>query len=137
MGEDINELILASSEISGFLKRVPGVKDVSQDLELGKLEYQYTLNERGRRLGLTQSELANAVRTGFVGLEVTHVNWNNERYPVRVIYPDYLRKDSASLNNLPITLNSGETVYLGKLLTSLLDVGLGQFCVEMRNDSPL
>ncbi|MEM8844213.1 MAG: efflux RND transporter permease subunit [Pseudomonadota bacterium] len=125
VGENIDELIATSSEISGFLKRVPGVRDVSQDLELGKLEYQYSLNERGRRLGLTQSELANAVRTGFVGLEVTHVNWNNERYPVRVIYPDYLRKNSATLNNLPITLNSGETVFLGEVADLTLGRGLG------------
>ena len=125
VGDDVNTLIDASSEISSFLKRVPGVKDVSQDLELGKLEYQYTLSEHGRRLGLTQTDLANAVRTGFVGLEVTHVNWNNERYPVRVIYPDYLRKDSASLNNLPVVLDSGDTVYLGEVADITLGRGLG------------
>ena len=77
---------------------------LGRTLEPGKLEYQYTLNERGRNLGLTQAELSNAVRTGFVGLEVTHVNWNQDRYPVRVIYPDELRKNSGSLGNLPITL---------------------------------
>ena len=125
VGDDIDILINASGEISSFLKRIPGVKDVSQDLELGKLEYQYTLSEHGRRLGLTQTDLANAVRTGFVGLEVTHVNWNNERYPVRVIYPDYLRKDSATLNNLPITLASGDTVYLGEVADITLGRGLG------------
>ena len=125
VGEHIDVLIDASNEISSFLKRIPGVRDVSQDLELGKLEYQYTLSEHGRRLGLTQTDLANAVRTGFVGLEVTHVNWNNERYPVRVIYPDYLRKDSATLNNLPITLDSGDTVYLGEVADITLGRGLG------------
>ncbi|MEM7304093.1 MAG: efflux RND transporter permease subunit [Pseudomonadota bacterium] len=125
VGDQIDVLIEASSEISGFLKRIPGVKDVSQDLELGKLEYQYTLSEHGRRLGLTQADLANAVRTGFVGLEVTHVNWNNERYPVRVIYPEYLRKDGATLNNLPITLDSGDTVYLGEVADITLGRGLG------------
>ncbi|MFK8027007.1 MAG: efflux RND transporter permease subunit [Gammaproteobacteria bacterium] len=125
VGEDIDGLINDSSKIANFLKRVPGVKDVRQDLEPGKLEYQYTLNERGRNLGLTQAELSNAVRTGFVGLEVTHVNWKEDRYPVRVIYPDSLRKNSASLGSLPITLSGGRTVYLGEVANISLERGLG------------
>lgn len=125
VGDDIDTLLTLSGEIGTFLKRVPGVKDVRQDLEPGKLEYQYTLNQRGRKLGLTQSELSNAVRTGFVGLEVTHVNWQDDRYPVRVIYPDSLRKNSASLANLPITLSEGRTVFLGEVADITLARGLG------------
>ncbi len=125
VGENINELLEDSGKISNFLKRLPGVRDVRQDLEPGKLEYQYTLNERGRNLGLTQAELSNAVRTGFVGLEVTHVNWVEDRYPVRVIYPDSLRKNSSSLANLPITLPEGRTVYLGEVADITLGRGLG------------
>ena len=125
IGENIDELIEHSGRVSNFLKRVPGVRDVRQDLEPGKLEYQYTLNERGRNLGLTQAELSNAVRTGFVGLEVTQVNWKDDRYPVRVIYPDTLRKNSSSLANLPITLSGGRTVYLGEVADIKLGRGLG------------
>jgi multidrug efflux pump subunit AcrB len=125
VGKDIDELIRESGKISNFLKRVPGVKDVRQDLESGKLEYQYTLNERGRNLGLTQAELSNAVRTGFVGLEVTHVNWKQDRYPVRIIYPDTLRKNGNSLSSLPITLSGGRTVYLGEVSDITLERGLG------------
>jgi multidrug efflux pump subunit AcrB len=125
VGNDIDELISQSGKISDFLKRVPGVKDVRQDLEPGKLEYQYTLNERGRNLGLTQAQLSNAVRTGFVGLEVTHVNWKQDRYPVRIIYPEALRKNGNSLGSLPITLRGGRTVYLGEVADIILERGLG------------
>mgnify|MGYP006071729445 CR=1 FL=1 len=125
VGNDIDELISQSGKISNFLNRVPGVKDVRQDLEPGKLEYQYTLNERGRNLGLTQAQLSKAVRTGFVGLEVTHVNWKQDRYPVRIIYPDALRKNGNSLGSLPITLSGGRTVYLGEVADINLQRGLG------------
>ena len=124
-GENVDTLLQLSGQLGDYLRRLPGVKDVRQDLEPGKLEYQYTLNERGRKLGLTQAQIANAVRTGFVGLEVTHVNWRDDRYPVRVIYPDYLRKDSAGLRNLPITLDQGRTVYLGEVADITLARGLG------------
>ena len=83
------------------------------------------LNERGRQLGLTQTDLANAVRIGFVGLEVTHVNWQQDRYPVRVIYPQALREDSAGLAQLPITLATGRTIYLGEVADLSLQRGLG------------
>ncbi len=125
VGNDIDELISQSGKISNFLNRVPGVKDVRQDLEPGKLEYQYTLNERGRNLGLTQAQLSKAVRTGFVGPEVTHVNWKQDRYPVRIIYPDALRKNGNSLGSLPITLSGGRTVYLGEVADINLQRGLG------------
>ncbi len=51
-------------------------------MEPGKLEFQYTLNTRGRELGLTQAQLSDAVRTGFLGLEVVHVTSENQRLPV-------------------------------------------------------
>ena len=124
-GENVDTLIDLSTDIGDYLRRLPGVKDVRQDLEPGKLEYQYSLNERGRKLGITQSQISDAVRTGFVGLEVAHVNWHEDRYPVRVIYPDRIRKNSDSLVNLPITLDSGGAVYLGEVADITFARGLG------------
>jgi multidrug efflux pump subunit AcrB len=124
-GKNVEQLILHSEQISQFLTRLPGVKDVRQDLEPGKLEYQYVLNERGRNLGLSQVQIASSVRSGFVGLEVAHVNWLDNRYPVRVIYPDYVRNDSSALQNLPITLANGNSVFLGEVADITLDRGLG------------
>ena len=74
------------SRMRDYLRQLPGVYDVRQDLDVGKLEYQYSLNERGRELGLNQQQLADAVRTGFLGLEAVQVSWGDERIPVRVIY---------------------------------------------------
>ncbi len=130
-GKDTEKLISISGEVVTFLRRIPGVKDVRQDLEPGKLEYQYTINARGRELGLTQAQIADAVRTGYLGLEVMQVNWKSERYPVRVIYPDSIRKDGAGLNRLPIVLDSGGTVYLGEVANIELGRGLGP--VQRRN----
>ena len=95
-GDDIELVIVGTNlelvqdkaiEICDYLKRMPGVNDVVHDQEPGKLEYKYELNERGRRLGLTQNKLADAVRSGYLGNEVAHVTWNEKRLPIRVIYP--------------------------------------------------
>ena len=113
VGQDVELLRRKADEIRDFLQQVPGVADARHDQDPGKLEFQYSLNENGRRLGLTQEQLADAVRGGYLGLEVTHVTWDDKRIPVRIVYPEELRRDSAGVSALPIVLPSGESVYLG------------------------
>lgn len=123
---DIDLLQSKSDEIKEFLQRLPGTRDIQHDQEPGKLEYKYELNERGKRLGLTQSQLSNVVRSGFIGNEVVHVTWNENRIPVRVIFNEQTRKRSDSLATLPIVLPSGETVFLGDVADIMIDRGLNQ-----------
>ncbi len=113
VGESVDRLSAQAEQIRAFIARMPGVSDARQDMDAGKLEYRYELNERGRRLGLTQSDLADAVRTGFLGLKLAYVSWRDKRIPVRLIYDDELRHDAGALDRLPITLDDGRTVYLG------------------------
>ena len=112
VGDDVGELLRQARRIRDYLRTLPGVHDVRQDLDVGKLEYRYSLNERGRELGLSQRQLADAVRTGYLGLEAVHVTRGDQRVPVRVIYPEPVRHD-ADLAKLPVTLDDGRVVYLG------------------------
>ncbi len=130
-GADIKILHDESIAIRDYLRGIPGINDVSQDLESGKLEYHYSLNDRGRQLGLTQKDLADAVRSGFLGLEVTYVTWQEKRIPVRVIYPESWRHTSSQLEKLRITLAQGGSVYLGEVAN--IDVGRGLNVVNRRD----
>jgi multidrug efflux pump subunit AcrB len=123
---DINFLHKKADEIRDYLRRMPGVQDVQHDQDPGKLEYIYQLNDHGRRLGLNQAQLADAVRSGFLGNEVVHVTWKEDRIPVRIIYPAYMRHQSASLAELPIVLASGETVYLNDVADITIGHGLNE-----------
>jgi multidrug efflux pump subunit AcrB len=113
VGESVDRLSEQAEAIRAFIARLPGVSEVRQDMDPGKLEFRYELNERGRQLGLSQNDLADAVRTGFLGLKLTYVSWRDKRIPVRLIYDDQLRHDAGALDRLPITLDDGRTVYLG------------------------
>jgi multidrug efflux pump subunit AcrB len=132
ISDDLVLLKRKSDEIRDYLRRIPGVDDVRHDQDPGKLEYKYALNDRGRRLGLTQTQLSNAVRSGFLGNEVVHVTWDDKRLPVRVIYPESLRKHSDSLLELPIVLASGKTVYLGDVADITIGRGLNE--IRRRNN---
>jgi len=130
VGDDVNRLLHQARRLRDYLRKLPGVYDVRQDLDAGKLEYRYSLNERGRELGLTQQQLADAVRTGFLGLEAARVTWKDDRIPVRVIYTDPVRHNS-SLQTLPITLDDGRIVYLGDVAD--ITRGRGLNTINRRN----
>jgi len=115
-GRDSTRLRIMADEVAAYLQKLPGVKDVHHDMEPGKLEYQYALNARGRELGLSQQDIGDAVRTGFLGLEVVQVTVENKRIPVRLIYADSVRH-RGELASLPLTLESGEVVFLGDVAT--------------------
>ena len=113
VGQDITDLRLLAERVSQYARSIPGVYDVRHDMEAGKLEYRYALNARGKQLGITQQQLANAVRTGFLGLEVTRVNWRDKSIPVRLIYDEPVRYSDLDLALLPIVLDDGRQIYLG------------------------
>ena len=129
-GLDVNVLRKRAGDIVSYLERLPGVQDVRQNLETGKLEYRYSLNDRGKELGLQQGDLAAAVRTGFLGVEAVHVTRGNKRIPVRVIYPESIRETS-DLERLPLVLDDGRLVYLGDVAT--ITMGRGMNTISRRD----
>ncbi len=126
VGNDLVFLQEKAIEISDYMKRMSGVNDVVHDQEPGKWEYNYKLNDRGKRLGLTQNELADVVRSGYLGNEVVNVTWGEKRVPIRVIYPELIRQQSTSLVELPIVLDSGKKVFLGDVANINIGQGLNQ-----------
>lgn len=126
VGKDMDLLHEKAEAMKKYLQRLPGVYDVRHDQEPGKLEYKYELNDRGRRLGITQNQIASVVRSGYLGNEVVHVTWDEKRIPVRVNFTDTFRHQSASLNRLPIVLADGRTVYLGDVADITVDLGLNR-----------
>ncbi len=123
-GPDVRRLGELAEQMTHYIERIPGAKDVGHNLQQGKLEFLYQLNERGKELGLTQAILAEAIRAGFQGLEVAYVNRGDERIPLRLIFPEKLRFDAESLRQLPITLADGRTVYLMDVAEIKMDRGL-------------
>ena len=120
-GSDLERLQDRAEEMVDYLRGIVGVYDVQHDMDRGKLEVRYQLNERGQRLGLTQRQVADALRTGYLGVKAVYVNWGDERYPVRVIFDEEIRNDSNRLMQLPLTLADGRVVYLNEVATIKLD----------------
>ncbi|MEG3592117.1 MAG: efflux RND transporter permease subunit [Pseudomonadota bacterium] len=123
-GPETADLLNYAEKIKSYLQRLPGVQDSRHDQEPGKIEYRYSVNERGKELGLSQADISKSVRSGFLGLEVTQVNIGEKRIPVRLIYPESSRTDSSSVFELPIVLDDGATVYLSEVANIEIDRGI-------------
>ncbi len=135
VGQNQKVLTKYAKEIEDFLSRIDGVKDVEQDQDPGKVEFKYKINNRGKELGLTQADIAESVRTGFLGLETAHFNLEGERVPVRLIYSEKYRYDSSKLYQLPIILKSGKTIYLAEVAD--IEVSRGMNTVRRRDGQRL
>lgn len=124
-GEDVDVLRRYGQEVIDFLNGIEGVSDERHDVEYGKLEFRYRLSEQGKEIGMSQKTIADIIRAGYLGLEVSHVNWGKERYPVRVIFPEEIRQDSSYLSELPLILPDGRTVHLREVADIELDRATG------------
>ena len=135
VGQDQKILTKYAKEVEEFLSRIDGVKDVEQDQDPGKVEFKYKINNRGKELGLSQADIAESVRTGFLGLEAAYFNLEGERVPVRLIYSAKYRNDSSKLYQLPIVLESGKTIYLAEVAD--IEIARGMNTVRRRDGQRL
>ena len=135
VGQDQKILTKYAKDVEEFLSRIDGVKDVEQDQDPGKVEFKYKINNRGKELGLSQADIAESVRTGFLGLEAAYFNLEGERVPVRLIYSAKYRNDSSKLYQLPIVLESGKTIYLAEVAD--IEISRGMNTVRRRDGQRL
>ena len=84
---------------------------------------------------MSQADIAESVRTGFLGLETAYFNLEGERVPVRLIYSEKYRNDSSKLYQLPIVLESGKTIYLAEVAD--IEVSRGMNTVRRRDGQRL
>jgi multidrug efflux pump subunit AcrB len=105
--QNFNTLLLAAENLKEQLAGLPGVTDIADSFEPGKIELKLTLTDLGRASGLTLSDLARQVRQGFYGDEVQRVQRGRDDIKVMVRYPEAERSSLADIENMRIRLPDG------------------------------
>ena len=86
------------------------------DLEEGKLEYRYSVNEvMAAQTGVSVADVAIALNASFEGAIATTVNQEEEEIDVRVRFPEIARKRMNSLNDVMIANRNGGLIPLSKV----------------------
>ncbi|WP_456867028.1 efflux RND transporter permease subunit [Galbibacter sp. BG1] len=99
---EIEVLERASQDFVEKMRAFENTRDVNDNYNKGKLQYDFKLLPAGRNLGLTSSEVGRQVRNAFFGaLSMRQLRTINE-VEIRVKLPLHERKDIQHLENLLI-----------------------------------
>jgi len=119
VGEDINvelshrnftTLVRAADRLKSAIREYPGVGDVADSFEPGKVELKIHLKPEGHNLGLTLADLANQVRHAYWGDQAERIQRGRDDIRVKVRYPEDARRTLASLDALRIALPDGTRI---------------------------
>ncbi len=115
-GRDNRKILAAIQRLEEKLRTIPGVKDVSDNAQLGKTEYKLRVNSYGERLGLTEGTVARTLAGYFLdNRKAMTFNENG----VMEIKTRALRKDAEqTLRDFEVTTPAGERVKL----TDVVDI---------------
>ena len=98
--------------LSERAKRFANVRDVSDNYNKGKAQYDFRLRPEGRALGLTDEELGEQLRGAFFGSLALRLLRGTNEIEVRVKLPEDQREDLHHLEDLIIRTPSGVEVPL-------------------------
>lgn len=109
---DIEVLEKAAPAFVERVKKFSNVRDVSDNYNKGKSQYDFKLRPEGRALGLTDQELGEQLRGAFFGSLALRMLRGTNEIEVRVKLPEDEREDIFSLEDLVVRTPNGTEVPL-------------------------
>lgn len=112
-GEDFAVLEKIAGEYQEFLNGMDGVYDVELDLEEGKDEYRYTIDEAvAAQAGVSVYDIATALNASFEGAIATSVRQGDDDIDIRVRFPENYRNCFCGLNMVKVANMQGGLIPL-------------------------
>ena len=108
--KDQNKLLEAIKEFKEYLKKIPGVYEITDSFIPGKKEINIKLKPLAYKLGLTLEDVALQIKAGFQGVEALRFIRGEEEVKVIVRLPKNERQDISSLYDFKIFTPTGKTV---------------------------
>jgi multidrug efflux pump subunit AcrB len=115
-GEDFKVISKIAGEYIDYLKKIDGVNDISMDLETGKEEYRYKIDEvMAARARVSVYDIAMALNSSFEGAVATSIRKGDESIDLRVRFPEKSREKLSSLNQVMIANRMGGLIPLDRV----------------------
>ncbi len=113
--DDLEALRLAVIDVQNFLRTLPGVYDVRNNLQSATPELQIELKPGAERFGLTLGDVSRQVRQAFFGEEVQRLPRGGQDVRVMVRYPASDRESLTTVENMRIRTVDGREVPLSAI----------------------
>jgi multidrug efflux pump subunit AcrB len=87
--------------------KYPGIVDLRDDSRPGKMEYQLTVKDSAKAMGVTAADLAETVRASYYGEEVMRLQRGRHEVKLMVRYPEDDRRSLAAFDEIRIRASDG------------------------------
>lgn len=126
-GQDFNVMRKIAGEYERFLQTIKGVSDIRLDMEDGKEEYRYQINEsRAAQVGLSTLAIAQTIHSSFKGAVATTLKKGDEEIDLRVRFPDWARRHTSNLNDVSVANQYGGLIPLSEVTSYKKQKGINQ-----------
>lgn len=113
--QDINVLKAAGEELAEALAQYPNTSDINDGYADGKPQLNYKINDKGRLLGFTASDIASQMRAAFYGAEAIRQQRGRAEVKVMVRLPEDERQNETTINDFIVISSTGNQVYLSDI----------------------
>ena len=117
LSNNIKELKAAKNELKTILKKLPELKDVSDNDPTGIKEIKLQLKEKAYLLGLNLNSVMAQIRSGFFGRQVQRFQRGRDEIKVWVRYDKSNRKSIQQMDDMQIITPTGSRVALSEIAT--------------------
>jgi multidrug efflux pump subunit AcrB len=107
MSKNLEELEEAKDFMIARLNEMPQLKDVNENIALGKQEIRLDLKPKAYFLGLDETSIASQVRQGFYGAQAQRLQVGRDELRVWVRYPKSDRTTLGQMENMKIKTPQG------------------------------
>ncbi|MBW6514431.1 MAG: efflux RND transporter permease subunit [Candidatus Syntrophosphaera sp.] len=116
-GENIERLVYISAVVKASLAKIPGVVDIDDSYDEGKMEARIFLDQEKLSLySLTAAQVASTIRMASTGSEVTQFRGNGaDEIPILVKLDDRYTQDMENLKDLKIRSRTGALISIRDL----------------------
>ncbi|MCP4459698.1 MAG: efflux RND transporter permease subunit [Cytophagales bacterium] len=123
-GKNYEDLQNARNYLKEELAKIPELKEIQDDVAIGRREMQFNLRPEAHFLGLTHNDITSQMRQGFFGEEVQRFMKGNDELRVWVRYPKEDRKSISQLESIKVKTTAGQEFQLAKLANYDIERGV-------------
>lgn len=124
LGKNYNELREAKEYLKAELGKITDLKDIEDNVAIGRREMLFDLTPEAYFLGLTHNDITKQIRQGFFGEEVQRLQKGDDEIRVWVRYPSSGRLNIGQLEDMKVKTPNGEQYPLSQLSEYKVERGI-------------
>lgn len=121
LGDDYQQLQDAKEFLKDELSQISELKDIEDNIQIGRREMLFDLKPEAYFLGLTHNDITRQIRQGFFGEEVQRLQKGTDEVRVWVRYPESDRINIGQLEDMKVKTLAGAQYPLKELADYRID----------------